>query len=169
MEVALIVAIASNRVIGKDNDLVWHLPDDMNYFKETTKGHHVIMGRRNYESIPDKYRPLPGRTNVVVTRQHDYEAEGAIVVNSIDDALQVAASNGDDEPFIIGGGQIYAAALEAGMIDVMHITWVNGEFEGDTYFPEVDLENWIEESREHHPADENHLYSFDIVVYRAAF
>ena len=154
MKVSLIAAVAQNRVIGKDNDLVWHLPDDMQYFKDTTKGHHVITGRRNYESIPEKYRPLPGRTNIVVTRQTDYPAPGAVVVNSIERALEIASNASDAEPFIIGGGQIYAAALELGLVDRMHITWVEGEFEGDTYFPEFDPKEWTLVSEKPHPADD---------------
>ena len=100
MGVSLIVAVAENGVIGKDNDLIWHLPKDMRFFKETTLGHHVIMGRKNFESIPHKYRPLPKRTNVVITRQSGYKAEGSIVVDSIESALNIARKNGDTEPFI---------------------------------------------------------------------
>ena len=107
MKVSLIVAVAENGVIGKDNDLIWHLPKDMRFFKETTMGHHVIMGRKNFESIPHKYRPLPDRTNIVITRQSEYKAEGCIVVNSVETALEIAKNNGDIEHFIIGGGQIY--------------------------------------------------------------
>ena len=97
MKVSLIVAVAENNVIGKDNNLVWHLPKDMKFFKETTKGHHVIMGRRNFESIPHKYSPLPKRTNIVITRQAHYKAKGCIVVESIERALQVAKENQDKE------------------------------------------------------------------------
>ena len=99
MKVSLIVAAAENGVIGKDNDLIWHLPKDMRFFKETTLGHHVIMGRKNFESIPHKYRPLPNRTNVVITRQCYYQAEGCIVVNSIESALEIAKENGIEVPF----------------------------------------------------------------------
>ena len=112
MIVSLIVAASENQVIGKDNDLIWDLPKDMNYFKSTTQGHHVIMGRKNFESIPHKYRPLPNRINVIVTRQSSYEAEGSVVVNSIEEALRIAKEAQDKEPFIIGGGEIYRYALE---------------------------------------------------------
>ena len=112
MVVSLIVAVSENKVIGKDNDLVWHLPTDMKFFKDTTKGHFVIMGRRNYESIPHKYRPLPNRTNVIVTRQDNYKAEGCLVVNSVEEAIKLAQKSGDKEPFVIGGGQIYKHAIE---------------------------------------------------------
>ena len=111
MKVALIVAVAKNGVIGKDNDLIWNLPKDMRFFKESTLGHHVIMGRKNFESIPKRYRPLPNRTNVVISRQNNYQFEGCVIVNSLEAALKVAQHNGDKEPFIIGGGQIYKLAL----------------------------------------------------------
>ena len=97
MKVSLIVAVSENGVIGKDNDLIWNLPNDMRLFKETTMGHHVIMGRKNFESIPHKYRPLPNRTNVVITRQTDYKAKGCVVVNSVEAALEIAKNNGENE------------------------------------------------------------------------
>ena len=93
MTVSLIVAVSENGIIGKDNNLIWHLPKDMSFFKETTMGHHVIMGRKNFESIPHKYRPLPDRTNIVITRQSGYRAEGCIVVNSVETALEIAKNN----------------------------------------------------------------------------
>ena len=100
MKISLIVAAAENGVIGKDNDLIWNLPKDMRFFKETTLNHHVIMGRKNFESIPHKYRPLPNRTNIIVTRQPNYKAGGCIVVNSVEASLEIAKQNGDNEPFI---------------------------------------------------------------------
>ena len=112
MIVSLIVAVSENKVIGKDNDLVWNLPTDMKFFKDTTKNHFVIMGRRNYESIPSKFRPLPNRTNVIVSRQEKLEAEGCIVVDSIEKAIELAKVAKDQEPFIIGGGQIYKYAID---------------------------------------------------------
>ena len=139
MKVSLIVAVSENYVIGKDNDLIWHLPKDMRFFKETTTGHHVIMGRKNFESIPHKFRPLPNRTNIVITRQLDYKAEGCVVVNSIEEALKVAKRNGDDEAFIIGGGQIYKLAIDAGLVDRIYLTKVHHCFDGDTIFPELNF------------------------------
>ena len=130
MKVSLIVAVAENGVIGKDNDLIWHLPKDMRFFKETTMGHHVIMGRKNFESIPHKYRPLPDRTNIVITRQSEYKAEGCVVVNSIEAALEVAKQNGDHEPFIIGGGQIYKITLENNLVDRIYLTKIYHAFDG---------------------------------------
>jgi dihydrofolate reductase len=164
MKVSLIVAVSENGVIGKDNDLIWHLPNDMRFFKETTMGHHVIMGRKNFESIPHKYRPLPNRTNVVITRQSDYKAEGCIVVNSVEAALQIAQENRDTEPFIIGGGQIYKLALEANLVDKIYLTKVYHPFEGDTFFPELNSD-WKEVSKVENKADEKHSYDYDFITF----
>ena len=163
MKVALIVAAAENHVIGKDNDLIWNLPKDMKFFKETTKGHFVIMGRKNFESIPQKYRPLPNRTNVVVTRQKDYFAEGCLVVNSLAEALQEAEKAKDLEPFIIGGGEIYRLALEQQLIDRVYLTRIHKNYQGDTFFPELNKE-WKLLKSDKHLADEKHEcdYSFEI-------
>src|SRR5690606_5688943 len=111
MIVSLIAALSRNNVIGKDNDLPWNLPDDMKYFMQTTKGHHCIMGRKNYESIPEKFRPLPNRTNIVVTRQEKFQAPGCIIVHSIDEGLAIARTNKETETFIIGGAEIYKTSL----------------------------------------------------------
>ena len=163
MKVSIIVAASENGVIGKDNDLIWHLPKDMRFFKNTTMGHHVIMGRKNFESIPHKFRPLPDRTNVVITRQTTYKADGCMVVNSVDDALQIAKHNGEEEAFIIGGGQIYKLALEANLVDKVYLTKVHHSFEGDTFFPALN-KDWKEISRIQNQADEKHLYSFDFIT-----
>ena len=160
MGVSLIVAVAENGVIGKDNDLIWHLPKDMRFFKETTLGHHVIMGRKNFESIPHKYRPLPNRTNIVITRQSGYKAEGSIVVNSVEAALDIAKNNGDTEPFIIGGGQIYKLALEANLVDKIYITKIKHPFDGDTFFPELG-NDWKLINSIPNKSDEKHKYDFD--------
>ena len=163
MKVSLIVAVAENGVIGKDNDLIWHLPKDMLFFKETTMGHHVIMGRKNFESIPHKYRPLPDRTNIVITRQSEYKAEGCIVVNSVGAALKIAKQNGDHEPFIIGGGQIYKLALEANLIDKIYLTKVHHSFDGDTFFPELNSD-WKQVNKTENKADEEHKYNYDFIT-----
>ncbi len=164
MRVSLIVAVANNGVIGKDNDLIWHLPKDMKFFKETTLGHHVIMGRKNFESIPEKYRPLPNRTNVVITRQSDYKAEGCVVVNSVEEALEIAEQNGDTEPFIIGGGQIYKIALEQNLVDKIYLTKVHHTFEGDTFFPELG-NYWKESERIDCKADEKHAHDYSFLTF----
>lgn len=165
MIVSMIAAVAENNAIGKDNDLIWNLPVDMKFFKDTTKGHHVIMGRKNFESIPHKYRPLPGRPNVVVTRQSDYAAPGAQVVNSIQEGLDIARAAGDDEAFIIGGGQIYGQALEDGLVDKMYITHVHERFEADAFFPEFDPKNWDKNQMMVHPIDDRHPHAFTIIEY----
>jgi dihydrofolate reductase len=163
MIVSLIAALARNRVIGKNNDLPWRLPDDMQFFMRTTRGHHVIMGRKNYESIPEKFRPLPHRTNVIVTRQSDYRAPGCTVVHSVEEALKLARKDGEKEVFIIGGAEIYRASLP--YADRMYLTEIDAEIEGDTFFPEIDKNEWKEVSRQHHPADDRHAFAFDFVLY----
>jgi dihydrofolate reductase len=164
MIVSLIVAVSENGVIGKDNDLIWHLPKDMQFFKETTMGHHVIMGRKNFESIPHKYSPLPNRTNVIITRQADYAAEGCVVVNSVEAALEIAKKNGNTEPFIIGGGQIYKLALEANLVDKIYLTKVHHAFDGDTFFPELNSD-WKEVERIDCKADEKHEYAYSFFTF----
>ena len=159
MIVSLIVAVSENKVIGKDNDLVWNLPTDMKFFKDKTKNHFVIMGRRNYESIPSKFRPLPNRTNVIVSRQEKLEAEGCMVVDSIEKAIELAKVAKDQEPFIIGGGQIYKYAIDNQLIDRVYLTRVHTEIEGDTFFEDLD-DSWKLVHEKHHPKDERHPFSF---------
>ena len=118
MITSIIVAASTNNVIGKDNDLIWHLPVDMNFFKTKTAGHHVIMGRKNFESIPHKFRPLPNRTNIIVTRNKNYSADNCLVTNSLREAVNVAKRNNEEEAFIIGGGEIYKLALELSLIHI---------------------------------------------------
>ena len=163
MKVSLIVAVSENGVIGKDNDLIWSLPKDMKFFKDTTMGHHVIMGRKNFESIPHKFRPLPNRTNIVITRQSDYKAEGCVVVNSVEESLEIAKQNGETEPFIIGGGQIYKIALEQNLVDRIYLTRIHHTFEGDTFFPELNSD-WREVKREDCFKDDNHKYDYSFIV-----
>ncbi|MBX2962372.1 MAG: dihydrofolate reductase [Cyclobacteriaceae bacterium] len=163
MTISLIAALTQNNVIGKNNDLPWHLPDDMKYFMQTTKGHPVIMGRKNYDSIPEKFRPLPNRTNIVVTRQKDFVATGCIVTHSLAEALDKATSIDTDEIFIIGGAEIYKQGLPKAT--KLYLTEIQGTIEGDTFFPEVDKTVWKETSRVHHPADERHRFAFDFVTY----
>lgn len=164
MIISMIAAMGSNRVIGKNNDIPWHLPDDFRFFKETTKGHHVIMGRKNFESLPDRFKPLPDRPNIIITRSKSYRAEGAQIVHSLKDALDIAHQNNEPEAFIIGGGEIYQLALE--VAEKIYLTEINGSFEGDVKFPELDLSLWQEMDRKHHPKDEKHQYDFDFVIYK---
>lgn len=163
MIISLIAALAENRVIGKNNDLPWRLPDDMKFFMETTKGHYVIMGRKNYDSLKDKYKPLPNRTNIVVTRQKDFKAPGCIVVNDIEKSLDIAKQNNEREAFVIGGAEIYKLTLQKA--NKLYLTEIKAEVEGDTYFPDFNKKEWKEIERKHHPADDRHRYSFDFVIY----
>jgi dihydrofolate reductase len=163
MTVSMIAAMSRNRVIGRDNDLPWHLPDDFRFFKETTKGHHVIMGRKNYESLPHKFRPLPNRTNIILTRNPDFHQPGIVVYGNIKKAISYAKERNEAEVFIIGGGEIYNIGLE--LADRIYLTEIDVELPGDTFFPEFDKTMWKEVSRKHHPVDEKHVYSFDFVIY----
>ena len=156
--VTMIAAAGENNALGKDNDLVWHLPDDFRRFKTLTTGHFIIMGRKTFESFP---QPLPNRTHVVITRQKDYHPEGAVIVHSLEDALKT--SQEDPQPFIIGGGEIFSLGLE--VTDKIELTRVHGEFEADAFFPELDLEKWDLISSEYHGKDERHNYDFTFLTY----
>lgn len=160
MIISAIVATAKNNIIGKDNGIPWYLPADLKYFKKTTLHHHIIMGRNSFESIG---RPLPKRTNIIVTRNQFYMASNCIIVHSIQEGLEVAQQNGETEAFIIGGAQIYKQSLD--LIDRLYLTEVDLDVEGDTAFPEIDETEWIEISREAHKADEKneHDYVFRIL------
>lgn len=159
-ELTIIVAVGEDNAIGKDNDLIWHLSDDLKHFKKLTSGHHIIMGRKTFESFP---KPLPNRTHVVITRQDKYKVpSGIVVVNSMEDALD--ASKDDPQPFIIGGGEIYRQALP--LADKIELTRVHASFEGaDTFFPELDKNNWKEVANTYHMKDENHEYDFSFLTY----
>ncbi|NEN23998.1 dihydrofolate reductase [Cryomorpha ignava] len=164
MIVTIVAAVAENQAIGKDNDLIWNLPDDMAFFKEKTRGKPVIMGRKNYESIPEKYRPLPGRENIVITRKKDYTAPGCKVVNSIEQAIEHCRNK--EEICVIGGGEIYKLALEKDLIDRMYITEIHTAFDADAFFPEFDKSDWDEEILGEHGIDAKHAYSFTFKIYR---
>ena len=165
MTISIIVAVAKNLAIGKDNDLLWHLPADMKFFKEMTSGSCILTGRKNYFSIPDKFRPLPNRTNIVITRDESLKLEGAIVVNSIEQGIEEARKLNEKEIFIIGGGEIYRQSVH--LANKMYITEVDAVFEdADTFYPEVDRNIWIEISRNHHPKNEKNTFDFDIVEYQ---
>jgi dihydrofolate reductase len=160
----MIAALARNGAIGKANDLPWHLPDDMKFFMQTTKGHHVIMGRKNYESLPEKFRPLPNRTSIVVTRQRDYKAPGCTVVHQLEEGIKMAEKNGEGELFIIGGSEIYKLGMP--FADKLYLTEIDADIEGDTFFPLYKKEDWHEISRQDHDADDRHQYAFDFVIYK---
>jgi dihydrofolate reductase len=166
MKLSLIVAVSENQVIGKDNDLVWHLPADMKYFKEKTTGHCIITGRKNYESIPAKFRPLPNRTNIVITRQKDYQAPGAIITDSLEKAVALSQELEKEETFIIGGGEIFKQSIK--LVEKIYLTRVHAPFEGDVFFPELNYNEWKESFRQDCIADDKnpHPYSF-IVLERA--
>lgn len=148
-----IVAVSSNNVIGKNNNMLWHLSDDFKRFKELTTGHYIIMGRKTFESFP---KPLPNRTHVIITRQVDYKKEGCIVVSSLEKAFQVIPN--DEDAFVIGGGEIYKQSMD--LVDELEITRVHANFEGDTIFPEIEEKDWLLVSQEYHPKDEKHAYDF---------
>jgi len=156
--ITIIAAVGENNALGKDNKLIWHLSDDLKHFKNLTKGHHVIMGRKTFESMP---KALPSRTNVVITRQKDYTADNIHTVSSLEAALAFAQE--DDRPFIIGGGEIYRQSLA--FADCIELTRVHEDFEADTFFPEIDSTVWREVWRENHDKDDNHAYAFSFIRY----
>jgi dihydrofolate reductase len=164
MIVSLIVAVSENGVIGKNNDLIWHLPKDMKYFKEKTLGHHIIMGRKNFESIPHKFRPLRNRVNIIVTRNKDYKAKDCIIATSIESAIDYSKSNKEDEVFIIGGGEIYKQSIQKNLVDKIYLTRVHADFDGDTFF-ETPSSNWIIKSEVKKKKDEKHLFDYTFLVY----
>ena len=164
MNKTIVVATAKNNAIGKNNDLLWHLPDDFQFFKNTTKGHHIVMGRMTYESLG---KPLPKRTSIVITSNPEFTLpEGHHVVRSLEEALEVGENAGLAEIMIIGGGKVYAEALNKGLVDIMFITEIDADIDGaDTFFPEFDKSGWTEMERVHHGKDERHAYAFDFVTY----
>jgi dihydrofolate reductase len=142
----LIAAVARNGVIGSANALPWHLPEDLRHFKELTTGHAVIMGRKTWESLPERFRPLPGRRNIVVTRNPAFAAPGATLVNSLEDAWQKVGADGTVEQcFVIGGAELYAHALP--LADRLELTEIEAEFPGDAFFPRLDPAAWHETAR----------------------
>ncbi|WP_278034148.1 dihydrofolate reductase [Flavobacterium nitratireducens] len=156
--ITMIAAAAENRALGKDNQLVWHLPNDFKRFKSLTTGHYIIMGRKTFESFP---KPLPNRTHVIITRQKGYEAEGCIVVNSIEKAIEICPKN--EESFIIGGGEIYNLSLP--FADKIELTVVHHTFEADAFFPEINKNEWELTNSEFQTKDEKHLYDFTFETY----
>jgi len=159
MRLSIIAALSSNNVIGRNNDLPWHLSSDLKRLKALTMGHHMIMGRRTYESIG---KPLPGRTFLVITRDPSFSAEGVRVVHSLEDAIQAVTN--DDEPFIAGGGEIFQQAIHRA--DRMYLTRVHVDLEGDAYFPDFDdVSEWQLTDSEHFEADEKNDYPYSFLTY----
>jgi dihydrofolate reductase len=150
---ALIVATANNGVIGVNNTLPWHLPEDLKRFRALTTGHHIIMGRKTYESLG---RLLPNRTSVIVTKNPEYQVAGALIASSLDSAIKMC--QGDDSPFIIGGATLYQSALA--LVDTLHITKIDVNVDGDAYFPEIDLKVWQETSQESHVSADGLSYQY---------
>ncbi len=160
MILSAIVAAAENNAIGKDNDLLWKLPDDMRFFKTTTSGHAVIMGRKTLESFG---RPLPNRENICITRSESYSADKVHVVHSIEKAIELARNLEEEECFLLGGGEIYKQGLR--FCDKVYLTRVHANFEAEVFFPELDETEWKETAREEHGIDERHAYAFTFLTY----
>ncbi len=165
MKVQLIVAMDNERGIGKNNDLMWHLPADMKFFKETTLGHIVVMGRKNFDSIPERFRPLVGRENVILTRNTAYSAENCQVFHSLEDCLAAYENETERIVFIIGGGQIYEQALQLDCVDELYITHVDHVYGADTFFPEIDQNCWDSSVVFSHEADEKNAVAFQVKHY----
>ncbi|MEB2785940.1 dihydrofolate reductase [Algoriphagus persicinus] len=161
MKISLIAAVATNNVIGQENDLVWRLPDDFKRFKRITSGHYILMGRKTFESLGT---PLPNRTHIVITRNPEYQVpEGNYVFESVERAFIFCKKMHVDHLFVIGGGEIYKETLP--LADELVLTEVEATPEGDTFFPEFNEENWKVSFSEYHPADERHQYAFTYVNY----
>lgn len=159
MNLSILAAVAKNKVIGKDNQLVWHLPADLKHFRELTTGETVVMGRKTFESIG---KALPGRRNIVVTRRQGYQAPGCEVVHSLEEAAE--AGEQDDNVFIIGGGEIYRQAMS--IAGTLYITEIHQDFTGDTVFPGIDPDIWMETFREDHRADDRNPYDYSFITYQ---
>jgi dihydrofolate reductase len=156
----LIAATSTNNALGKDNQLVWHLPDDFKRFKALTSNHFIVLGRKTFESFP---KPLPNRTHVIITRNRNYEApEGCIVVSSLEKAIEVCPK--EEEVFIIGGGEIYKQSID--VADKIELTRVHTEVEADTFFPEIDPKKWKVVFEEQHLKDEKHAFDFTFITYQ---
>ncbi len=179
MQISLIAAVSSmpssswppqkqdgNYVIGKNNQLVWRLPADMKYFREITEGHHVLMGRKNFLSIPQKFRPLVNRTNIIATHNKDFlksPDQSCKVVHSIEEGISFSKQNNETELFIIGGGEIYSQTIN--LATKLYITWVHSAFGGDTFFPEINFLLWKEIFRQDFQVDEKHNFAYSFCVY----
>lgn len=161
MIISSIVAVSNNNAIGIDNDLPWHMPADLKFFKETTRGHHVLMGRKSFDSIG---RPLPGRTNIIITRNKDFYHSGVITAHSIPDGLLVAQNAGVEELFILGGSNVYFQTIS--LWDKLYLTKIDTHIGNATaFFPELDMDKWVLSSEEKHQADEANPFDYDFRLY----
>ena len=158
--ISLLVAASENNAIGKNNQLLWHLPNDLKFFKNTTWGMAVVMGRKTYESVD---KPLPGRFNIVITRQSDWKAAGVIPASDLQDALKKAAETNCHEIFVIGGGEIYKQSIE--IADKIYMTRVHASFDADTFFPEIDENKWQLTANQDFPVDEKHKYAYSFQIW----
>ena len=159
--ITIIAAIANNNALGKDNDLIWHLPADLKRFKSITSGHYILMGRNTFESIG---KPLPNRTTVIITRNKNYFKEGCLIAHSLEEAIDLVEN--DTNIFIIGGAQIYNETIKKGLADTLDITLVHNDFNADVFFPKINLNEWEETKREDFKADEKNKYNFSFVTYK---
>lgn len=157
-QITLIAAASENNGLGKDNQLVWHLPDDFKRFKALTTGHCIIMGRKTFETFP---KLLPNRKHIVITRNSNFKKENVVIVSSLEEALK--HTQGDREPFVIGGGEIYHLAMK--IADKIELTRVHTTVEADAFFPEIDTKKWQLIAEEYHSKDEKHLYDFTYLTY----
>ncbi len=164
MKVNLIVAVSENNVIGAQNDLPWSLPNDMSYFKNKTNSHCVIMGRKNYLSIPEKFRPLPNRKNIILTKNKNFKADQCEIFNSLEKALEYSEEMGENNPFIIGGGELYKYAISKNLVDIIYLTRIHGIINGDTFFPELNLKKWNIKSEKFNKKDSRHKYDYTFFV-----
>ena len=156
--IIMIAAVAENNALGKNNELVWHLPNDFKRFKSLTTGHHIIMGRKTFESFP---KPLPDRVHIVISRQENYKPEGCIVVDSIEKAIALCPEN--DDSYVIGGGEIYNLALP--FTDIIELTKVHHSFDADAFFPKINKSEWVLVESEENYKDEKHLYNYTYETY----
>ena len=156
--ITIIAAIAENNALGKDNKLIWHLPSDLKRFKKVTLNHHIIMGRKTFESLG---KPLPNRTTIIISRNTDFKADGCVIVDSLQQAIK--ASKEDENPYILGGAEIYKQAIE--IADKLDLTFVHHQFEADAFFPKIDKTIWKETSREDFKADDRNKYDFSFVTF----
>ena len=159
--ITIIAAIAKNNALGKNNDLIWHLPEDLKRFKKVTTGHHILMGRNTFESIG---RPLPNRTTIIITKNENYVQEGCLIANSVEQAIKMAHE--DDQIFIIGGAQVYEYAMKHDFADALDITLVHHEFDADVFFPEIDSSIWKRVEREDFIADEKNKFDYSFIRYK---